>query len=397
MTAQFDSLTEKYIEETDLAHRKALGQYFTPRCLREHLLSRLPRISGASVLDPACGTGEFLRSAEDYFPRCRLFGWEIDSRLARLSRRTVPSAKIDRSDSLRKVCRRQYDFVIGNPPYFEFTPDGSLREKYGDVISGRANIFAMFVKLGLQLVRPDGYLAYVIPPSMNNGAYFSGVRKYIMEHANIEYLSIQDSPSLFDRAQQTVMLMVLKKSPNTGSYVFSKNGITIFTPDPNQLRRAFNGKTTLKELGLSIRTGRIVWNQHRDKLTDSRKGTVPLIRAHNITPAGLVLGNRSDFSQYIRSTDFDTGPAIVVNRVTGAARNVRLKAALVKPGLKFVGENHVNVIYPPDNMPSKTALGLLKKVLTQISTKETIDTMKLVTGNTQISRTELECLMPIEL
>lgn len=397
MTEQFNNLTRKYLDEADLTHRKALGQYFTPRQLREHLLSKLPRIKGASVLDPACGTGEFLLSAKDYFPGCRLFGWEIDTRLARLSRKAVPSADIKRTDSLQQDSRTQFDFVIGNPPYFEFKPDRILKDRYRYVISGRANIFAMFVKLGLDLVRPHGYLAYVIPPSMNNGAYFSGVRKYIMDNANIEYLSIQDSSSLFDKAQQTVMVMVLKKSPNKGSYVFSKSGITIFTPNPAELKRAFRGKTTLRELGLVVRTGKIVWNQHREKLTGNSSGAIPLIRAHNITSDGLVLDRRSDNSQYIRVDDFDTGPAIVVNRVTGAARNVHLKAALIEPGFKFVGENHVNVIYPPDGMPSGKALQLLKKVLAQVGSGETIEAMKLVTGNTQISRKELECLMPLDL
>lgn len=397
VTAQFSDITQTYLAETDLSHRKTLGQYFTPRNLREQLLSQLPPIKGASVLDPACGTGEFLQSAKNYFPGCKLFGWEIDAKLARLSRKAVPSAKITRTDSLWKDLRQQFEFVIGNPPYFEFKPDSTLREKYADVISGRANIFAMFVKLGLESLKPNGYLAFVIPPSMNNGAYFSGVRNYIMEHANIEYLSIQDSSSLFDQAQQTVMLMVLKKGPNGGSFIFRKNGLTIFTPDPSRLKRAFRGKTTMKELGLEVRTGRIVWNQHREKLSDSRNGTIPLIRAHNITPSGLVLGNSSATAQYIHSSDFDTGPAIVVNRVTGAARNVRLKAALVEPGIKFVGENHVNVIYPPEGMPHKSARKLLERVLTQISSADTIDTMKLVTGNTQISRTELQCLLPLKV
>ncbi len=397
MTSDFNNLTRKYLEETALEHRKALGQYFTPRPLREHLLSKLPGIAGATVLDPACGTGEFLLSAKDYFPSARLFGWEIDPELVRLTRQAVPSATVRQTDSLSEDLNGRFDFVIGNPPYFEFKPGPAVKERYRDVISGRTNIFAMFVKIGLQLLKPQGYLAYVIPPSMNNGAYFASLRGYIIQHANIEYLSIEQSSSLFDSAQQTVMIMVLKKSANKGDYVFEKNGVSIFSPDPAGLNRAFTGKTTLRDLGMSVRTGRIVWNQHRDRLTSRQKGAVPLIRSHNITRAGVVLKNSPGRPQFIRFESYDVGPAIVVNRVTGAAGKASLKAALIEPGFRFLGENHVNVIFPPAGLGQKKASRLLRKIVEQINSPATTDTMKLVTGNTQISRTELECLLPLKL
>lgn len=397
MTTDFNSLTKKYIDETDLAHRKAFGQYFTPRPLREHLLSALPKAAGASILDPACGTGEFLLSAKEYFPKCRLHGWEIDRKLVKMTRKIVPSADIRQTDSLREDPEPQFDFVIGNPPYFELKPDSELKERYHDVISGRANIFAMFVKLGLRLVRPNGYVAYVIPPSMNNGAYFTALRRFIIKHAKIEYLAIEESASLFDKAQQAVMILVLKKCANRGDYVFEKNGISVFSTDTATLKRAFRGKTTLKELRMSVRTGRIVWNQHRDKLTTRHKNAIPLIRAHNITKDGLVLENSSDRPQYIRFDGYDSGPAIVVNRVTGTATKVSLKAALIEPGFHFLGENHVNVIFPPPGLGQKKAVSILQRVVDQINSPATSDTMRLVTGNTQISRTELECLLPLNL
>ncbi len=395
MANQFNHLTEKYLAETDLAHRKALGQYFTPKDLRLQLLSKLPRTKAPEVLDPACGSGEFLISAGDYFDECSLYGWEIDPNLARLSMKVVPDATIKQTDSLTQTCLRHFDFVIGNPPYFEFKPDQAQRERYQEVICGRANIFSMFVKLGLDALKSGGYLAYVMPPSMNNGAYFARLREFIIRNANIEYLSIQESSALFDKAQQTVMVMVLKKDRNKGDYVFTKNGITIFSPDKRQLTRAFRGKTTLKDLGATVRTGRIVWNQHREELTNNPAGAVPLVRAHNITDSGLVLKNTPDKPQYIKTNRTDVGPAIVVNRVTGAAKNVRLKAALIKPGFRFLGENHVNVIYPPPGMTTTEQKKLLRAVCAQINAPETMATMKLVTGNTQISRTELECLLPL--
>lgn len=397
MKDRLNTGSKKYLDQTELKHRRSLGQYFTPREVREHLLRKLPKKKNAAVLDPACGSGEFLASAVEYFNGCRLFGWEIDPKLVKLSKQAVPRAAIERADSLVKTCRRQFDYVIGNPPYFEFRPGQNLKEKYREVITGRPNIFSMFVKLGLDLLKPGGYLAYVIPPSMNNGAYFTGLRDYIINHANIEYLHVLDSASLFHSAQQMVMILVLRKGANRATYLFRKNGLTIFSPDAAALRRAFKGKVTLLDLGISVCTGRIVWNQHKNKLTNSKNRAVPLIWAHNITDDGLALSHNNDKPQYIRVNHCDTGPAVVVNRVTGASRNVRLKSALIDPGFKFVGENHVNVLYPPRELPARDQLRLLTAVCRQINAPETSQTMRLVTGNTQVSRTELLRLMPLDI
>ena len=104
MKNRFNSNSKKYLEQTELRHRKSLGQYFTPREVREHLLRQLPRKKNAAVLDPACGSGEFLVSAGEYFNHCRLFGWEIDRKLVELSRQAVPDAAIEQGDSLVKTC-----------------------------------------------------------------------------------------------------------------------------------------------------------------------------------------------------------------------------------------------------------------------------------------------------
>lgn len=397
MPDQFTDISQKYLDKTDLKHRKKLGQYFTPKFVREYLLKQLPKKKNAKILDPGCGSGEFLISAKEYFGRCRLTGWEIDPKLARLSKKQMPSADIKKTDALKQKYSEEFDFVIGNPPYFEFKPNDKIKEKFSDVISGRPNIFSMFIKLGLEMLKPNGYLAYVVSPSMNNGAYFSKLREYIIKNANIEYMDILQSPEIFHDALQTVMIIVLKKRKNKGDYIFTRNNISIFSSKPSRLINAFRGKTTLGELGFKVKTGKIVWNQHKQKLTNLKKSAVLLIWSHNITNDGIVLNNKNK-PQYIKFDSYDTGPAIVVNRVSGSPTNLNLKAAVIQHGTKFLAENHVNVIYPPEILkkPTKKNITIMNNIAEQISSEKTINLMKLITGNTQISKTELEKLMPIE-
>src|SRR3989339_150581 len=252
---EFEKLTIDYINSANLDYRKSKGQYFTPKSIREELLKKLPiNQKKIKILDPSCGTGEFLLSASKFFNKAELYGWDIDKKLIEISSKISPKAKLELTDSLTKNVKEKFDIVIGNPPYFEFQPNEDIKNKYKEVLNGRTNIFNLFIKLGLDLVKENGYVAYVVPPSMNNGAYFNKLREYIIKHSNIESLSILKSPKLFHGAQQTVMLLVLKKTKNKHDYIFKKNGITIFTERPNYLLNAFKGKKTLKELNYSVKT-----------------------------------------------------------------------------------------------------------------------------------------------
>ncbi len=148
MTNEFEDLTVKYMEETNINYKKSKGQYFTPKSIRKELLSHLPRnIGNPTILDPACGTGEFLISANEYFKGADLRGWDIDSKLINISKTLAPYAKFEVTDALKKQDKGSYDIVIGNPPYYEFSPDKPIKEQFADIINGRANIFSLFIKL----------------------------------------------------------------------------------------------------------------------------------------------------------------------------------------------------------------------------------------------------------
>jgi adenine-specific DNA-methyltransferase len=385
--------TLKYVSEVDLEYRKKLGQFFTPRSLREELLSKLPRLVRPRVLDPACGTGEFLLSAREYFMEPELYCWEVDPKLAGVARRVVPEARIEVVDSLTKPFREEFEVVVGNPPYFEFEPSEELKARYREIMWGRVNIYTLFIYLGLRVLKPGGYLAYVVSSSMNNGAYFKKLREYIVRTADIAYMRVLDDPYTFDFVNHTFQLLVLKKAANTGKYVFRRGDTLIFSERADELKRAFEGASTLRELGYRVQTGKVVWNQNKDKLVSNPKEGILLIWAHNIKNGKLVLGNNDRKPQYIRwpPEKADRGPAIAVTRVVGHPRRARIEAALVPPSTVFVAENHVNVIYPPTGATVEE----MEEIVKQLNSPEVQNVVSLITGNTQISKNELEKLIPI--
>jgi len=387
--------TLKYIRDVNVDYRKLWGQFFTPKSIREELLESIPKIKRPKVIDPSCGTGEFLLSAQEYFGDADLYGWDIEKRLIDIARKVVPEAHIECTDALKKEYCGEFDFVIGNPPYYEFKPDREIKMRFSEIIWGRLNIYSLFIWLGIKLLKEGGYLAYVVSPSMNNGAYFAYLRRFIVRNANIENIWLLDSSKIFKGALQSVMIIVLKKGPNKGDYIFENNGILLFTERANYLKNKFEGKTTPYELGYEAETGKVIWNLNKELLTHSSEDAIPLIWAHNITKDGLKLGNHKNHKkpQYIKTNKYEVGPAIVVNRIVGRPGTGTIRAAIIPPDMKFVGENHVNVIFPPE----EANMSEIEYIINQLNSPEKQEIVRSITGNTQISKNELEKLFPIDI
>ena len=386
-----------YLKNTDIKKRKKLGQYFTPKSIRELLLSKLPKKDNADILDPACGSGEFLLSCKKYFKNPILYGFDIDKKLINISSKLVKNASIKNFDFLNiDINKKKYDYIIGNPPYFELKLNEEIKKKYFDIIKGRVNIFSLFIKTGLDLLKDGGYLAYVVPPSMNNGTYFSKLREYIIKNSSLEYLHIIDGADNFHLANQKVMLIILKKtnSKKSSKYIFKKNRITIFTEDKNFLNKSYKNTVSLKDIGYTVKTGNIIWNEHKEKLTNDKNNSTLLIWASNINNGKIIIGYTKGKPQYIKNISNDLiikSRVVVVNRITGSSKDINIKAAIVNEK-EFVCENHVNVIYMSKNANCNYSL---EDILKALQDKINIKVMRLISGNTQISKTELERLLPI--
>ncbi len=388
--------TQRWLETASPARRKRLGQYPTPAPIRRALLEGLRLPPRARVLDPACGSGEFLRTARALWPDARLEGWEIDPALCALARRAVPSAVIRRCDALRQPFAPGFDAVIGNPPYGPLRAGTALRQRYAAAISGRANVYALFLLLGAELLRDGGVLAFVVPPSMNNGAYFRALREALLERCAIESLRLLPSVDLFEGAQQTVMLLRLRRSRRGNArHVFRRGPFALFAERPEELAALFAGATTLSEQGFDVRTGSVVWNASRERLADSPRGATRLLWSHNIGDGVLDLAPRAGRPRYVRGVRPLAGPALVVNRITGAGPRARLRVAEVPEGMEFVGENHVNVVLPPRGGSARAESASLAKLVEALRSERVLSAARLLTGNTQISRTELLHLIPL--
>lgn len=109
-----------------------------------------------------------------------------------------------------------FDLVIGNPPYV-FARGGSfennVKEFYKDhyqVAQYQLNTYALFIERAFQLLKPGGYLAFIVPNTWLTIQTFSGLRKFLLENTStLKIINIFDK--VFSAANVDTCLLIAEK------------------------------------------------------------------------------------------------------------------------------------------------------------------------------------------
>jgi len=364
--------------------RQAQGIFFTPKQIRTRLFEVL-EIYGArptAIMEPSFGSGEFLYDASLKYPSAKLYGVELNAALFASVR--LPTAILTNADFL--ACpANPVDLIIGNPPYFV------TKAKDPACMTGRGNIYVQFVyKCLMNHLNPGGILAFVLPTSFYNCSYYQPCRDAIQKHATILHCETL-SGGFYETAQDT-MLFVVRKTPSaTHPYFLSLRGNALISPQYRELQTLVAGTDTLESLGFQVKTGEIVWNEHKADLHDT-EGTLLLYTGNIVGNAIVVKATMTaGKKQYIRTSAKEPtkGPAILMARGYGNA--FHLSYAYVPEGTTFYGENHINVI----TTKTEAARSAFPRILASLADPRTADFIRMFVGNGAFSKTELESVLPI--
>lgn len=357
--------------------RQENGIFFTPKTARDRLFEILDdnNIVPESILEPSFGSGEFLDDLYKKYPAATIHGVELNTEMYNAYPKKNNLVNID----FLKYSSEPVDLIVGNPPYF------NVKIKKPECMTGHGNIYILFLyKCLTQHLKHNGVLAFVLPTSLYNSSYYEPCRKYIADKTTI--LAVEElNVKYYDTSQKTMILVILNIPSATKPYIFKDSYITPYYKELTELTK--NTKT-LSELGYSIKTGEVVWNQNKGKLAD--EGDL-LIYTTNIVDNKLVLNNlKENKKQYIKNFEkpITKGPALVVSR--GYGNSYRFSFALVE-NIEFYGENHINVIYPITEQAAKN----INQIKKSFEDKRTLEFIKYFVGNGALSKTELETVLPI--
>ncbi len=199
-----------------LMERKKRGHYSTPPVLIERILGACGYIpdndlTRVRVLDPACGSGNFLAAAAQ---RLLTFGtrtglsleestalvqrnlWGFDPDpiscfLAEMQLRTITNASaplhIQQADSLALPWEPCIDLFVANPPYLSAKNNDLSGYRFAQQ-RGQADSYLLFLSLALQVVRPGGWIGLVLPDPLLVRANAARERTCLLEATTLHHL-----------------------------------------------------------------------------------------------------------------------------------------------------------------------------------------------------------------
>ncbi len=105
-------------------NKKELGDYQTPqffcKIICQYLKDNLD-IAPDAIIEPTCGTGNFLKIASEIFENKKLYGIEIDSSKLKQVDKNIPNLKLYNEDIFKfefeKIKNNESYLIIGNPPW----------------------------------------------------------------------------------------------------------------------------------------------------------------------------------------------------------------------------------------------------------------------------------------
>ena len=413
---QFNQLSLQLTKNIPKEVKKAQGIYFTPKSISKQLvstaLSFIHNKNNLSILEPSCGTCEIVQELDELLDNASFTCYELNQDIfqsisnLQFKNKTI----LTKCDFIKVNDDNLYDLIIGNPPYFVCKRE-SVPKQYKKHISGRPNMFGLFILHSLSKLKINSILAFIVPKSFFNSIYYASIRNYIRETCKILHIKDYKNNNDFLDTEQSTFGLVLKKMKDDGKKVdrllelndcdyslrIPKGGNFVFTTDAVRLKTYLENSTTIQKLGLSVKTGTIVWNEKKELLNNDKTNTVLLYNTNVTNDNKIIITSfkNVDKGQYI-NLDGSTDPIIVVNRGNGNA-GYNFKYALINKLDPYLVENHLNMIYSENGMEKKELIDLYKKIIKSFEQEKTKEFIQLFFGNNGLSKTELETILPIYL
>jgi len=417
MSNEFSPDTLKITKLLTKAEKKENGIYISPKTIIKKLINEilskcnLTSFDGLNILEPSCGTCEVIKNVIEHINNINttnIIGIELNKTIYEniKSNNNMTILNQDFLDYELEDDSNRFDIIIGNPPYVVCKKD-NVNQKYKQYCNGRPNLFGIFILHSLELLNPNGILAFIIPKSFLNSYYYNDIRKYIIEQYKIvSIIDFADDNLFIDTSQKTCGLIIQnKKSINTTYSSIINNKLYLMSSNIQNVNEIFRNSTTLDKLGFCVKTGNFVWNEHKDILDDA--GTL-LIYNSNLPKEyngslELKQFNSAEKKQYVNFdliTDEDVkqkykdkyihnNMLLVVNRGNGNS-DYKLNYCLVNQ--ECVIENHLNIIMLKNVDDVYSRYNIIIDSFQNPKTQLFIDNFLFNCG---LSKTELETIFPI--
>jgi adenine-specific DNA-methyltransferase len=425
-----------------------LGQFFTPAAAADLIaqVPRLPNRGTLKVLDPGAGVGSLSAAlvarvaAEAPDLKIHITAVETDTSLIPTLRETLKACtragsvtfEIIEDDfiywstgSLEHAAREemQFDLVIMNPPYAKLPARSMHRKALQMAGVDCPNLYAAFFALGHRGLVDGGQIVAIIPRSFANGPYFKTFRVDLLSNIAIDRIhSFESRGSVFSDTgvlQENVIVAGTRgAAPEDVLLSFSHSHLDEVTcyavpysnvvdpRDPHQFIRIAIGAEgsfpstasgDLRDLGLTVSTGRVVDFRSRELLVESDSaGAVPLIYPGNVRGGAIEWPRDIRKAQGFLVADdsarkllMPPGRYVIIKRFSAKEERRRIVAAVWEGDGPVAFENHLNVIHEAGGGLSRNlAIGLSL----WLNSTPVDKYFRTFSGHTQVNATDIRML-----
>lgn len=202
VSGKFSYPTLAKIAELANSVRTENAAYYTRQDICYTIVKELPEFKSAKsirILEPSIGVGNFLPLLFKKYagvPKVQIDLLDIDNNSLETLRLLLQSINVPKNfklnfmnaDFLLHDFDKEYDLIIGNPPFKKITGDKELLASYKKDLFNQDtnNIFSFFIEKSIRLAR---YVALIVPKSLVNAPEFNKTRQLLARH---EILKIND-------------------------------------------------------------------------------------------------------------------------------------------------------------------------------------------------------------
>lgn len=229
----FEELKNDYENLLDRDYKKDNGIFYTDIQLAEKMIDFLNIPKEASIIDPNCGVGTFIKVLNDKGYK-NIYGCDIDENSVDKCKELtgcenvfcIDSIKNNGANTLKQINHDTFDYIVGNPPYVSQTKisDTDTDNEFKELMDkSSGNLFVAAIYRFFEIVKDDGIISVIVPKNILHVSSYKQIRQVLLKDKCI--LSITELGIHFKSVRGEQIVLTIKNSyePNNEIKFYSYN------------------------------------------------------------------------------------------------------------------------------------------------------------------------------
>jgi len=187
-----------------------------------------------------------------------------------------------------------FDVVVGNPPYVRqelLSPYKSYLESHYKVFAGTTDLFAYFYEKSLNILKPNGLMAFISNTFTKTTGSGEVLREYLANNAELVQFIDFGTLVIFEGATTYPVILVLRNSKSKGEFSYFAVG----KEDLSSLDSGFNAKSFLVQQDALSKEGWVFENESSRKVREKISAHKTITEQYGKSYRGILTGFNEAF------------------------------------------------------------------------------------------------------